>query len=103
MDQENSKEVQQNELFSYYRYEGIIVQSIIASITTLLIICILVKYRKCKLDKIYYILLALFELIIILKIIPSFIEVYNKKKVLAVSIFNGVVVTASYTSILCLM
>lgn len=73
----------------------------IAIIVTFLIVYTLTKYRKCKLDTIYYLLLGIFELIMILKIITSIIEIYSPKKTWASGIFNGVVITASYTSILC--
>ena len=91
---------EKQELFSLYRYEGTIVQSVIAGITIIFTTSVLIKYRKCKLDFIYYFLLGLFIMIMLLKILTSILELLKSEKSIFIAIFNGIVITVSYTSVL---
>ena len=95
-----TQQQEKEELFSLYRYEGTIVQSAIAGITIIFTTSVLIKYRKCKLDFIYYFLLGLFIMIMLLKILTSILELFKSEKSIFIAIFNGIVITVSYTSVL---
>jgi len=83
-----------------FRKEGVIVQTAIASVTVFFMTIVLTKYRNCKLDAIYYFLLGLFILIMLLKIVTSVFEIFSHQKSYGIAIFNGIVITVSYTSVL---